>query len=82
MLPGQGGINKIMQMGPLTTVTCVRKFIGTIGYFKQFTKNFACISRSLDKLVSCENGKLKNHHVTLTAAALEAIETLKEGRVL
>ena len=33
MLPGQEGIEKITKMGPPTTVTGIRKFIGAIGYF-------------------------------------------------
>ena len=65
-------------MGLPTTVTGIRKFIGALGYFRCFIKNFSCIARPLDDLISCENSKLKNHPVTLTPAALEAFETLKK----
>ena len=78
MLPGQEGIEKIANMGPPTTVTGIRKFIGTISYFRHFIKNFSHITRPLDDLTSCENSKLKNHPVTLTPTALEAFETLKK----
>ena len=77
MLPGQDGIKKIVNMGPPTTVTGIRKFIGTIGYFR-FIKKFSHITRPLDNLTSCENSKLKNHLITLTPTALEAFKTLKK----
>ena len=77
MLPGQEGIQKIANMGPPTTVTGIRKFVGAVGYFRRFIKNFSRIAKPLDDLTSCENSKLKNHPVTLTPTALEAFETLK-----
>ena len=78
MLPGQEGIQKIANMGPPTTVTGIRKFVGAVGYFRCFIKNFSHITRPLDDLTSCENSKLKNHPVTLMPAALEAFKTLKK----
>ena len=77
MLPGQEGI-QITNMGPPTTVTGIRKFIGAVGYFRHFIKNFSRIARPLDDLTSCENSKLKNQPVSLTPPALEAFETLKK----
>ena len=41
MLPGQKGIEEIACMGPPTTYTGIRKFIGAIKYFCHFIKNFA-----------------------------------------
>ena len=78
MLPGQEGIEMIVNMGPPITVTGIKKFIGAVGYFHHFINNFSCIARPLDDLTSCENSKLKNHPVTLTPTALEAFETLKK----
>ena len=78
MLPGQEGIQKITNMGPPTTITGIRKFMGAVGYFHHFIKNFSCITRPLDDLTSCENSKLKNHPITLMPTALEAFETLKK----
>ena len=78
MLPGQEGIQKITNIGPPTTITGIRKFVGAVGYFHRFIKNFSHITRPLDDLTSCENSKLKNHSVTLMPAALEAFETLKK----
>ena len=55
MLTGQEGIHKIANRGPPTTVTGIRKFVGAVGYFRCFIKNFSRISRPLDNLTSCEN---------------------------
>ena len=78
MLPGQKGIEEIAWMGPPTMYTGVRKFIGAVGYFRHFIKNFAWIAKPLNNLLGCGNGKLKNHPVSLTAAAEEAFYTLKK----
>ena len=78
MLPEQKGIKKIACMGPPTTYTGIRKFIGAVGYFRHFIKNFAQISKPLNNLLGCGNSKLKNHLVTLTADAEEAFHTLKK----
>ena len=78
MLPRQKGIEEITRMGPPTTYTGIRKFIGAIGYFRHFIKNFARIAKPLNDLLGCGNSKLKNHPVSLTAAAEEAFHTLKK----
>ena len=78
MLPGQKGIEEITCMGPPTTYTGIRKFIGAVGYFRHFIKNFARIAKPLNDLLGCGNSKLKNHPVSLTAAAEEAFHTLKK----
>ena len=69
MLPGQKGIEEITWMGPPTTYTGVRKFIGAVGYFRHFIKNFARIAKPLNDLLGCGNSKLKNHPISLTVAA-------------
>ena len=81
MLPGQKDIKEITRMGPPMMYTGIRKFIGTIGYFHCFTKNFAQIAKPLNDLLGCGNNKLKNHPVSLTVAAEEAFHTLKKTRV-
>ena len=78
MLPGQKGVEEIAQMGPPTMYTGVRKFIGDIGYFCCFIKNFVQIAKPLNDLLGCRNSKLKNHPILLTAAAEEAFYTLKK----
>ena len=78
MLPGQKGIEEIARMGPPMTYTGIRKFIGAIGYFHRFIKNFARIAKPLNDLLGCGNSKLKNLPVSLTASAEEAFHTLKK----
>ena len=78
VLPGQKGIEEIARMGPPTMYTGIRKFIGAVGYFSHFIKNFARIAKPLNDLLGCGNSKLKNHLVSLTAAAEEAFHTLKK----
>ena len=78
MLPRQKGIKEIACMGPPRTYTGIRKFIGAVGYFHHFIKNFARIAKPLNDLLGCGNSKLKNHPVSLTAAAEEAFHTLKK----
>ena len=78
ILPGQKGVEDIAWMGPPMTYTGVRKFIGAIGYFCHFIKNFAWIAKPLNNLLGCGNSKLKNHPISLTAAAEEAFYTLKK----
>ena len=78
MLPGQEGIQKIAEMGYPKTVTGVRKFIGTTGYFRRFIKNYAQIAEPLNNLIGCDNAKLKNHPVTLSPEAKDAFNILKQ----
>ena len=40
MLPRQKGSEEITRMGPPMTYTGIRKFIGAVGYFHRFIKNF------------------------------------------
>ena len=65
-------------MGYLKTVTGIRKFIGTTGYFRRFIKNYAWIAEPLNNLIGCDNAKLKNHPVTLSPEAKDAFNTLKQ----
>ena len=78
MLPGQMGVEEITQMGPLTTYTRIRKFIGATGYFCRFIKNFAPIAKPLNDLLGCGNSKMKNHPVMLIPAVEEVFYTLKK----
>ena len=78
MLPGQESIQKIAEMGYLTTMTGIRKFLGMTGYFQRFIKNYARIAEPLSIITGCENTKLKNTLVMLMPEAKEAFNTLKK----
>ena len=79
MQPGQEGIQNIAMMGYPTTVTGIRKFLGTTGYFCRFIKHYARIAEPLTAITGCENAKLKNTPVTLMPEAKEAFDTLKKN---
>ena len=78
MLPRQKGVEEIAWMGPPMTYTGVRKFIGAVGYFRCFIKNFAQIAKPLNDLLGCGNSKLKNHPISLTAAIEKAFYMSKK----
>ena len=78
MLPRQKGVEEIARMGPPMMYTGVMKFIGAVGYFCHVIKNFAWIAKLLNDLLGCRNSKLKNHPISLTAAAEEAFYMLKK----
>ena len=78
MLPRQKGVEEIAWMGPSTTYTWIRKFIGATGYFCHFIKNFARIAKPLNDLLGCRNSKMKNHPVMLIPAAEEVFYMLKK----
>lgn len=42
-------VRVIMEMQPSTNVTEVKSFLGHIGYYRRFIKNFAKVSYPLDK---------------------------------
>ena len=47
-------VKVIMEMQPSTNVTEVKSFLGHIGYYRRFSKNFAKVSYPLDKLTCKE----------------------------
>ena len=48
-------VQVILEMPPLTDVSEVKSFLGHIGYYRRFIKNFAKASYPLDKLT--QNGE-------------------------
>ena len=55
----------------------MRKFLGTMGYFRHFIKGYAKIAKPLNDLLQGENSKLKSHLVGLPLDALAAFQELK-----
>ena len=51
-------VRVIMEMQPSTNVTEVKSFLGHIGYYRRFIKNFAKVSYPLDKL-TCKGEPFK-----------------------
>ena len=44
-------VRVILEMQPSTNVTEVNSFLGHIGYYRRFIKNFAKVSYPLDRLI-------------------------------
>ena len=77
MEPGTDGLKGITEIVPPATYTQVRKFLGTMGYFRRFIKGYARITKPLNDLLQEENSKLKSHPVGLPPDALAAFQELK-----
>ena len=51
-------VRAIMEMQPSTNVMEVKSFLGHIGYYRRFIKNFAKVSYPLDRL-TCKGESFK-----------------------
>ena len=74
MEPGTESLKGIAEITPPAMYTQVRKFLGTMGYFRHFIKGYA---KPLNNLLQGENSKLKSHPVRLPLDALTAFQELK-----
>ena len=77
MEPGTEGLKGIAKIAPPTMYTQVRKFLGTMGYFRHFIKGYARIAKPLNDLLQGENSKLKSQSLGLPPDALAAFQELK-----
>ena len=77
MEPGTEGLKGIMEIKPPAMYTQVRKFLGTMGYFRHFIKGYARIAKSLNDLLQGESSKLKSDLLELLPDALAAFQELK-----
>ena len=77
MEPGTEGLKGIAEIVPPTTYTQVRKFLGTMGYFRCFIKGYTRITKPLNDLLQGENSKLKFQLLGLLPDALATFQELK-----
>ena len=77
MKPGNLNLKGIAEMAPLANYTEVKHFLGMIGFFRRFIKNYACIAKPLNDILEGEASKLKSEAVTLTLDALDAFKNFK-----
>ena len=77
MEPGVDGIKAIAEMALPRTYMGIRQFLGATGYFHQFIKGYANVTKLLNDLLSGANSKLKSCFVWLLPAALVAFQELK-----
>ena len=71
------GIKAIAEMAPPRTYTSIQQFLGAMGYFRRFIKEYANIAKPLNDLLSGVNSKLKSCFVQLPPAAVVAFQELK-----
>ena len=64
-------------MGPPTTYTGIKSFVGLVGHYHRFIKGFAQIATPLYDLISGDNSG-KKESVQLTPEAENAFQVLKE----
>ena len=50
ILPNPEKVKAVLRIKPLKNVAEVRAFLGLAGYFRRFIRNFALISRPLERL--------------------------------
>ena len=74
---GTEGLKGIAEIAPPTMYTQVRKFLGTIGYFRCFIKGYARITKLLNDLLQGKNSKLKSQSFGLPPDALAMFQELK-----
>ena len=74
---GTEGLKGITEIVPPATYTQVRKFLGTMDYFRRFIKGYARIAKPLNDLLQGENSKLKSQSLGLPPDALAMFQELK-----
>ena len=79
VLPSKRNLASIAECPPPDTYTGVKLFVGLVGHYRRFVKNFAKIAAPLYELTSGDNCHKKKEKVTLSPEALEAFERLKEA---
>ena len=77
VLPSKKNLESIAQCLPPDTYTKMKSFVGLVGYYRHFIKDFAKIVVPLYDLTSNDNKDKKSEHVNLSPEALEAFDHLK-----
>ena len=77
VLPSKKNLESIAQCLPPDTYTKVKSFVGLVGHYRCFIKDFAKIVVPLYDLTSGDNKDKKSEHVDLSPEALEAFDRLK-----
>ena len=77
VLPSKKNLESIAQCPLPDTYTKVKSFVGLVGHYRRFIKDFAKIAVPLYDLTSSNNKDKKLEHVDLSPEALEAFDCLK-----
>ena len=77
VLPSKKNLESIAQCLPPDTYTKVKSFVGLVGHYRFFIKDFTKIAAPLYDLTSGDNKDKKLEHIDLSPEALEAFDHLK-----
>ena len=77
VLPSKKNLEAIAQCPPPDTYTKVKSFVGLVGHYRHFVKEFTNIATPLPDLTSGENKDKKSEHLDLPQEAREAFDCLK-----
>ena len=77
VLPSKKNLEAITQCPPPDTYMKVKSFVGLIGHYRHFIKEFANIAAPLYDLTSGEKKDKKSEHLDLPPEAHEAFDRLK-----
>ena len=72
-------VRAIAEYAPPQTYTEIRAFLGLVGHYRQFIKDFAQIAQPLNEHLAGEGASRKSEQVSLSEEALEAFEALKQA---
>ena len=77
VLPSKKNLESIAQCPPPDTYTKMKSFVGLVGHYRHFIKDFAKLAAPLYDLPSGNNKDKKSEHVDLSPEALKAFDRLK-----
>ena len=77
--PSDINMKAITEYAPPQTYTEIRAFLGLVGHYRQFIKDFAQIAQPLNEHLAGEGASRKSEQVSLSEEALEAFEALKQA---
>ena len=67
-----------MECAPSQTYTEVHAFLGLVGHYRRFIKEFACIAQPINEHLTREGASRKLEWVSLSEDALKAFTVLKQ----
>ena len=82
VLPSKKNLKAIAECPLPDTYIKVKSFVGLVGHYRRFIKEFANIAAPLYDLTSGENKDKKSEHLDLPPEAHEAFDRLKAACLL
>ena len=77
--PSKKNLKDVAKLTPPQTYMEIWDFLGLVGHYQWFSKEFACITHPLHKHISGEGTSKKSKWVTLMVEAKDTFETLKKA---